>query len=128
MEELRLEFEGLLATGGHVHTPCAGTDIKLTENYTKLLAQKLHRAFAKCVDNKLRIQSRNDNACVSKPKSVNEVLKPAEKPTISKAHTCVMQCYHAAILFTPVLLRTRAPGETLNQPLTLKLNLTLTSL
>ena len=48
---------------------------------------------------------------MSKPKSVNEALKPAEKPIISKANTCVVQCCHAAILFTPVLLRTRAPGE-----------------
>ena len=72
MQELQDEFYGLTCKGEHNHTPCAGVDTKLTENYTDLLAQKIHRAFRLHVENKTK--ESNHKAHVSLQKPVNDAL------------------------------------------------------
>jgi hypothetical protein len=52
MTELSQEFQHSRCNRMHYHTPCAGVDTKLTENYTDSFAEKVHNAFNKCVVNK----------------------------------------------------------------------------
>ena len=37
-------FDGYRCDGSHHHTPCEGSDTKLTEGYTPLMAQVIHHA------------------------------------------------------------------------------------
>ena len=55
MVELAQEFKHCKCNHMHWHTPCAGIDTKLTENYTDSFAEKVHDAFNKCVVNKQKL-------------------------------------------------------------------------